>query len=615
MKGMKILIGASAILAMLGCSDNKSLENSGDSSEVATSSSSNGGNSSAVEDDLTQAERIAKNLGLGINFGNALEAPNEGSWGVTLEADYFKLIADSGFKHVRIPSRWDTHVDSSTGVCVVDTTWLSRVRWAVDEANKNGLIALVDQHHYAAMYSSYATETECFLEIWKQVATKMKDVSNDSLVFEVLNEPQGTLTATDWNPILLRAIDTIRSVSPQRTVMVGGDDWNSITGMTRLQLPANDRNIIVTFHFYQPHEFTHQGADWSVPVPPVGTTWRATAEEKKAIRAAFDVAYQWGIDQNRPIYLGEFGAYSKADTLSREIWTEFVASEARRLNIPAAYWEFCSGFGVYDAAIKKWNQYLMNALMHPSRGFDSEINRPNLDTTEYVLLDDFDAFDGKLANLNNISSLLTAMANLPLDSGVGRWYAYHSTESRILKENGDTLVTGDLLRIDTTRTDTAPRMYELINDNGYSGRGLYAKMHLLGSRYPYVGVGTNINGTKEFNLKNMIAMTFWAKGKGSFKVGWVSAFTDTCCSDNWGKFSKEITLTENWKQYVIWYDQWMPSPWSGLEQSGYTWEEHSKVSQIQFLNGQGYGETVDEELILQVDDIRFYGMTKKDFGL
>ena len=34
-------------------------------------------------------------LGRGINLGNALDAPHEGAWGVTLKADYYRLIPHS----------------------------------------------------------------------------------------------------------------------------------------------------------------------------------------------------------------------------------------------------------------------------------------------------------------------------------------------------------------------------------------------------------------------------------------------------------------------------------------------------------------------------------------
>jgi endoglucanase len=77
----------------------------------------------------------------------------------------------------------------------------------------------------------------------------------------------------------------------------------------------------------------------------------------------FDTAIRWAVEHRRPIYLGEFGAYSRADLESRARWTRFVAEEALKRRIGFAYWEFCSGFGVYDAGRGQWVEPLKQALM------------------------------------------------------------------------------------------------------------------------------------------------------------------------------------------------------------------------------------------------------------
>ena len=48
---------------------------------------------------------------------------------------------------------------------------------------------------------------------------------------------------------------------------------------------------------------------------------------------------------------------------SRIKWTNFVRSEAERLGMSFAYWEFGSGFGAYDPATDMWRDPLKNALV------------------------------------------------------------------------------------------------------------------------------------------------------------------------------------------------------------------------------------------------------------
>ena len=44
--------------------------------------------------------------------------------------------------------------------------------------------------------------------------------------------------------------------------------------------------------------------------------------EEQAVNADFDMAQEWSKMHNRPLTLGEFGAYEKADMPSRVRWTK-----------------------------------------------------------------------------------------------------------------------------------------------------------------------------------------------------------------------------------------------------------------------------------------------------
>src|SRR5215471_20466849 len=91
---------------------------------------------------------INKRLGRGINLGNALEAPKEGAWGVTLKAEYFKAIKNAGFDSVRLPVKWSAHAQT-TPPYQIDPKFFERVDWAIDQALASKLNIVINVHHYA----------------------------------------------------------------------------------------------------------------------------------------------------------------------------------------------------------------------------------------------------------------------------------------------------------------------------------------------------------------------------------------------------------------------------------------------------------------------------------
>lgn len=302
-----------------------------------------------------------RRLGRGVNLGNALEAPKEGEWGVTLEEGFFKTIKDGGFDSIRVPIRWNAHADAETPYTIAPA-FFERVDWVVENALQQGLVVILDFHHYLELMEDPQEHQARFLSIWDQVARRYQQAP-DSVYFELLNEPNGNISG-DWNDILNEAIQVVRASNPRRTIIVGPVNWNSISSLDTLELPEQDRNLIVTFHYYQPFSFTHQGAEWAENSDAwLGTTWTGTRTEKFGIDRELDMAMRWADQYSRPLFMGEFGAYNKADMDSRALWTSYMARAAEQRRFSWAYWEFCAGFGVYDKAAQKWVEPLHLALV------------------------------------------------------------------------------------------------------------------------------------------------------------------------------------------------------------------------------------------------------------
>jgi len=304
---------------------------------------------------------VNRALGRGVNLGNALEATYEGEWGMTLDERYFQLLAEAGFTNVRIPIRWTAHA-ATDAPYTIQPEFLARVDWAVQQALSNGLQPIINMHHNDAIMQDPAAEEERYLAIWQQIATHYQNEPPE-LLFELLNEPNGNLLPFRWNKLLATTIELIRESNPQRIILVGPTGWNSATELSNLTLPADDHQLIVTFHYYEPFHFTHQGAEWVDGAEAwLGTTWEGTAAEEAQILALFDKAATWAEKENRPLYMGEFGAYGKADMASRARWTAFVVAAAEERGFSWAYWEFGAGFGVYDRENSAWNEPLLAAL-------------------------------------------------------------------------------------------------------------------------------------------------------------------------------------------------------------------------------------------------------------
>ena len=300
-------------------------------------------------------------IGRAVNLGNALEAPNEGEWGVTLKEEYFALIKNAGFTAVRFPIRFSNHA-AAEAPYTIDDGFFERVDWAVNNALDQGLAVIVDMHHYLEIFEKPYEHKERFLALWKQIAERYQDYSPE-VYFELLNEPNSQLTTEIWGQFAAEAVTVIRESNPTRPIIIGPGEWNSATQLQYF-IPPQDANIIITVHYYLPFHFTHQGADWASGSEAwMGTKWDGSSTLRRIMRQDLSLAAIWAKENNRPIFLGEFGAYSKADIDSRALWTDSVARTAEELGITWSYWEFCAGFGVYDPAAKQWNEAILDALI------------------------------------------------------------------------------------------------------------------------------------------------------------------------------------------------------------------------------------------------------------
>jgi endoglucanase len=315
-----------------------------------------------------EAVAMARSLGRGINFGNMLDSPQEGDWGLRAEDRFIDLVGTAGFPTtVRLPVRWSNHA-SLDAAARIDPVFMARVADVVDKLLARGATVVLDMHHYRQFDGDKLDPGESavdpavvdlrFLALWQQIAARFAD-HGPRLLFEIYNEPHGRLD-TRWNDLLTRAVRVIRASNPKRPLVVGPVVWNSPAALPRLVLPA-DRHLILTVHHYEPFDFTHQGAEWAVPAQPIGVDC-CNPLQRALMERLLDQAVRESARLGYPVFVGEFGAYGKAAAAARVTYTRAMRDAMEARGLPWMYWELAAGFGVYDPAAGQMRADLATAL-------------------------------------------------------------------------------------------------------------------------------------------------------------------------------------------------------------------------------------------------------------
>ncbi|MDA9529722.1 glycoside hydrolase family 5 protein [Bradyrhizobium sp. CCBAU 25338] len=282
----------------------------------------------------------------------------EGGRNAPFRLDNLTAIRKAGFSHVRINFFGFKFMGPGN---LLDEAVLRRLDAVIEEVLARNLIPVLDEHDTELCQRDVSECAGKLKAFWAQIAERYAG-KYPRLVFEVLNEPGGQMTSTSWNALLNECLGIIRASNPGRTVIAAVLNVDDMP-VEELVLPSDDRNLIVTFHYYAPIRFTHQGAPWSETFSRVGPLDWGTPEDERKARADFEKVRIWSEREKRPIYLGEFGVYEAAPAEARTRYLSFVARSAERLGWAWAYWQFDHDFAAFDSARQTWKPDIMRALM------------------------------------------------------------------------------------------------------------------------------------------------------------------------------------------------------------------------------------------------------------
>ena len=287
----------------------------------------------------------------------------------------FASIASAGFDHVRIPvdevQLWD-----SSGNKHKDAFDLlhNAVKWA----SKNNLRVIVDLHIIRSFYFNASSnplwtneaEQQKLIKMWMQLSGELHQYPDSIVAYEILNEPTAK-DPEDWNKVLNKVLKAIRKKEPERIVVIGSNMWQNAETFPELRFPENDKNLILSFHFYTPMALTHHTASWTKikeykgPVNYPGwiadtanykglseTTVKAMRDgangyfTKDTLLKLIEPAIKVARENNLPLYCGEFGVYPKIPENIALRWYKDVCEIFDEHNIAYCHWGYKGDFPV-----------------------------------------------------------------------------------------------------------------------------------------------------------------------------------------------------------------------------------------------------------------------------
>lgn len=284
--------------------------------------------------------------------------PFFGTWnsGKAVEED-FALVKELGFDFVRLPM-WYTLWTDPKDWRVVKEEVLAEIDRAVQFGAQYGLHVNLNLHRAPGfciapepaepfdLFTS-AEALDAFRFQWELFTKRYENIPSDRLSFNLVNEPKAK--AADYERVVRATLETIRAVSPQRTVFIDGNM------VARLPMPElRDTGVVQSVHSYDPMPISHYKASWvghsdTWPVP----TWPIMRDGKVGYgRESLEKLFKPWTDLARsgvPVHCGECGCFNQTPHDVFLAWFADVLDILKQSSIGWALWELRGPFGVLDS--------------------------------------------------------------------------------------------------------------------------------------------------------------------------------------------------------------------------------------------------------------------------
>ena len=312
-------------------------------------------------------------MGMGINFGNTMESPNEGDWQTSiLTESYVKYIKSLGFNSVRLPCNWVwTHL-SDRSKAKIDPAWLARVKEVVGWCVANDMYVILNSHDSPNANAIKQDSVNAMQKaIWQQIATTMRDF-DEHLIFAGLNEPavqdaQQMAILNGYHETFINAVRSTGGRNSYRVLLVQAPSTDPNKAATLMQTLPTDKvpnKLMVEVHDYTPSVFTiltDGDVSWGKMVYYWGAGNHSTIEpdrnatfgEEDAVNAELQKMKVNFVDKGIPVVLGEYAVWRRtAATNSKYLpldmekhnqsvnyWTKYVTKQAKVNGLMPFWWE------------------------------------------------------------------------------------------------------------------------------------------------------------------------------------------------------------------------------------------------------------------------------------
>jgi endoglucanase len=276
------------------------------------------------------------------------------------------FIDSVGFDHIRLPideeQLWDEGGNRHDDAFLLLNECLT---WCSDAGLRVVLdLHILRSHHFNEQEKplwTHPEEQDKFIQLWKDLSNAVRQWPNSMLAYEFMNEPVAD-DPEQWNTLLSRVADSIRYWEPARVLVIGSNRWQSATTFDQLKIPPNDKNILLSFHFYEPFHLTHYQASWTdlkdfkgdVNYPGQIVLNGVTPEEKRVynrdtLEKMMQKPLALAAKLNLPLYCGEFGAINKSPVDPKLAWYKDMVAVFEKNGIAYANWNYKAGsFGIVD---------------------------------------------------------------------------------------------------------------------------------------------------------------------------------------------------------------------------------------------------------------------------